>query len=364
MHAVLRLEPNGADAQQNQALEHALPEARALGSLARHDRAELPVVADHHHLLGARDEGDEALGLRRLRGLVHEYRPEPKLRQARVPRPRARRADDVRRLQDVQLQALRQRPVPPLVLGAQLAELVLELLQLGELPVSSPRRAAQRLGLVVQSEVLHGARDALAAPRGDANHPEARLLDLLRELVHRDVRRRAHEHLLPPRVARRQVVHDGRGGHRLARPRRALNQAQGRAQHRPHRAPLAVVQRREVRGVLALGQGRVEERRGDRRVVAEEEMVHVPAHARLVQRERAKRLLRPVERGGLPEEIHAERVVDVRGRGSPALAPQLHPNLLVRGELHHLADGGPRRRRGVVSLLAAASAQSQLVADD
>ena len=153
----------------------------------------LPVVADHHHR-GARDEGTSTR-LRRLRGLV------PAARNSfarRGSRPRARRADDVRRLQDVQLQRSVGASRSRRRLGSPAARL--ELPQREKTPdvfPSWPRRPGLRA-----EWVLRGARDALAAPRGDANHPEARLLDLLRELVHRDVHARTSTCPLALRVAR------------------------------------------------------------------------------------------------------------------------------------------------------------------
>ena len=51
-------------------------------------------------------------------------------------------------------------------------------------------------------------------------------------LIHRDVGRRAHNHL--SLILSREVIHDGGGSHRFSRPRRALNQTRP-LQHRAHR---------------------------------------------------------------------------------------------------------------------------------
>ena len=140
MHAVLHLQPDGLDPQRDQTLEHALTETRPRGSLGRHNRPELAVIADHDHLLGAHDERDEAFRFRRLRALVHEHLAEAKVRQPRVPRADGGYANHVRGGDDLALNLTLQTLMPPLVVAAELAEFILELLQLLKLRLSGESR--------------------------------------------------------------------------------------------------------------------------------------------------------------------------------------------------------------------------------
>ena len=73
VHAVLHLQPDRPDAEQHEALEERLRQAGTLGALAHDDGTELAVVADEHDLLGAQHDGDDALGLGRLRRLVDQH---------------------------------------------------------------------------------------------------------------------------------------------------------------------------------------------------------------------------------------------------------------------------------------------------
>ena len=235
MHAVLHLQPDGLVAQQDEALEEALPQTRARGALAHDHRPQLAVVAHDDRLLGAQHQRDEHLRLRRLRALVDEHLAEAERRQPGVARADAGGADHVRGPQDVALHRAAQRLVPLLVTSAQLARLRLELRQLAQV---RPLRRGQVQYLVVQRQVLHRAGHRLAALGHEAHHLEAGGGDLLRQLVHRHVGRRRHDDLPLPR----QVVHHRGGGDRLPRAGRALHQAQRPREHRLHRQLLTVVQ--------------------------------------------------------------------------------------------------------------------------
>ena len=239
VHAVLNLQSYGLHPEGDESLEHALTEASSRRLLRRHHRSELAVIAHHHHLLRAHDERDEALGFRRLRALVHEHLAEAKVRQPRVAGADGGYAHDVRRGDNLPFDLALQPLVSPFVVAAQLAELVLELLQLLEL--RSLGRVQVR-DLVVEGEVLHGRRHVLSGPRRESHDAQPRALDLLRELVHGDVGGGAHDHL--PEVLLRELVHDRRGCHRFSGSRRALDEAERSLQHRARRALLRVVERR------------------------------------------------------------------------------------------------------------------------
>ena len=73
MHAVLHLQAVRPHTEQDEALEKALAQARLRRELAHDDGPELHLVADEHELLGAQRDGDEALGLGRLRRLVDQH---------------------------------------------------------------------------------------------------------------------------------------------------------------------------------------------------------------------------------------------------------------------------------------------------
>ena len=97
-HAALARERHVLAAVLDEPLEERLREAGTRRLLARDHRAELAVVPHEHELLGAEDDGDEALWLGGLRGLIDEALAEAQHRDARVARRAARAAHHVRRL--------------------------------------------------------------------------------------------------------------------------------------------------------------------------------------------------------------------------------------------------------------------------
>ena len=70
MHAVLHLQPEGADAQDHQPLKEGLAETAQGRLLAHDDRAQLAVFANQDQLFGSQHRRDHALGLRGLHALV------------------------------------------------------------------------------------------------------------------------------------------------------------------------------------------------------------------------------------------------------------------------------------------------------
>jgi len=86
-----------------------------------------------YQLPGAQDDRDEALRLGGLRRLVDEDGLELGLGEARVAGAHARAAHHVRGAEQLALALALQRPVALLVRRAQLARLVLQLLQLLQL---------------------------------------------------------------------------------------------------------------------------------------------------------------------------------------------------------------------------------------
>jgi hypothetical protein len=295
--------------------------ADALGGLLAHDdRAELLVITDEHHLLGTVHQRDEALGLRGLRRLVHQHLAKAKVGQARVAGAHAGGADDVGVLQDLALGGPLERLVLAFVGRAQLAQLVLELLQLAQL---ARVRRVQVAHLVVQGQELDRRRNHLAALGAQPHHLEPRGVDALGQVVDCHVAGRADQDLAL--VLLRQVVHNGGRGHRLARARRALDQHQRALQRRLDRADLRVVELGQPGRREALGQHDLDGLRLD--VVAQQPVVDVARHRRLLHRERAHGGLHAVERGALPHKLHREAVHNV-GRHA-AVAAQLQPHLLA-----------------------------------
>mmetsp|Transcript_5605 Transcript_5605/g.9207 ORF Transcript_5605/g.9207 Transcript_5605/m.9207 type:complete len:232 (+) Transcript_5605:1356-2051(+) len=229
MHAVLHLQSNRTSAQQHQPLEETLRQS-CLGSfLAHHHWPKLAVVAHQYELLDAHHDGDEALRLHGLRRLVDEQLSEAQVGQPRVPRPHTGHANHVGRLQDLPLRLRSQMAKPPGVGGDQVANLVLEPLQLAQLGlvrgVEVPHQRMQR-------QVVDGRECRFSGLGGDPNDLETRLVDLFGQLVHRHVGGRTHEHLSD--ILLRQVVHERGRGHRLPSPWRALNQTKRLLQHCAH----------------------------------------------------------------------------------------------------------------------------------
>mmetsp|Transcript_6255 Transcript_6255/g.15425 ORF Transcript_6255/g.15425 Transcript_6255/m.15425 type:complete len:311 (-) Transcript_6255:812-1744(-) len=205
VHAVLHLQPDGTHTQCNETLKQTLAETGPRGLLAHDDGSELAVVAHEHTLLGPEHDGDEALWLCGLGALVDEHLCESEVGEARVAGPDACGADDVGSHEDLSLCGAFEGLVLLLVSRRQLPELVLELLQLGQIALFCGVQVAHA---VVEGEVLHGRRHALSALGTQPHDLEARGVDLLRQLVHRHVGRRAHQHL-PMRHAA-QMQHDAR----------------------------------------------------------------------------------------------------------------------------------------------------------
>ena len=111
------------------------------GALLAHDhRSELAVIADEDELLCPQDDGDHALGLGGLHGLVDEDGGEAHLGEPRVARADAGARDDVGHLQELALGLLPQRAETLLVVRGELAGLVLELLQLAQLAGARKRK--------------------------------------------------------------------------------------------------------------------------------------------------------------------------------------------------------------------------------
>lgn len=69
------LQAVGSVSEDDEALEQRLREAGLGRPLAHDDGSELAVVSDHDELLGAHDDGDEALSLHGLRRLVDQNLP-------------------------------------------------------------------------------------------------------------------------------------------------------------------------------------------------------------------------------------------------------------------------------------------------
>ena len=86
-------------------------------------------------------------------------------------------------------------------------------------PPSSPLHVSD---LVVQGEEGHRGLDGLPTLGTQTHHLEARLVDLLRELVHRDVRGGTHQHLAVTLLG--QMVHHSGRGDRLACARGTLHE--------------------------------------------------------------------------------------------------------------------------------------------
>ena len=121
----------------------------------------------HSHLLGAEDDGDERLGLARLRRLVDEHLREAEALEAPVTRTRARRADDVRVLEQLLLEVARQVAQPPLVRVAELPARVLALLEQARELGAHAR--GELLDHVVEAQRVDGGRHGLAAARRHAD---------------------------------------------------------------------------------------------------------------------------------------------------------------------------------------------------
>ena len=176
----------------------------------------------------------------RLRRLIDQHRPKLELGQPRIPRAHTRTTNHIRHAQNLLLAQPTQRLILALVVRAQLPLLVLELNQLLQLNV---RRAVRHL--LVQRQKRDRRVQRLPRLGRQPHHLEPRRVDLLRQLVHRDVRRRADQHL--SRVHLREVVHDRGRRYGLARTRRPLDEAQRLLQHALHGVHLGVVELRQTR---------------------------------------------------------------------------------------------------------------------
>mmetsp|Transcript_35599 Transcript_35599/g.120617 ORF Transcript_35599/g.120617 Transcript_35599/m.120617 type:complete len:354 (+) Transcript_35599:1382-2443(+) len=206
--------------------------------------------------------------------------------------------------------------------------------------------------------MVDGRRDGLAGLGAEAHDLEARRVDLLRELVHGDVRRRRHEDL--PHALLRQVPDDRRGRHGLARARRPLDQRQRLRHDGAHGRGLGVVQVRQAGNARAAAARR---RRAALQhlgldVVAQEPVVEVAAQRRVVDGQILQRVLHAVVGRALPHEIDDEAALrDLRGGIG---RPQLQRDLAV-GEAQDVA----RRLPGLAVLARAAGVEAdlELVAD-
>lgn len=156
---------------------------------------------------------------RSLSGFVDQDRAEFDLRKTRVTGAHTRAADNISRIKYLLLALPNERLVLPFVVAAKLALFVLELNQLLKLDVRGV------VGdLAVEREEGDGRVEGFAGFRSEANNLEAGSMDLLRELIHRDVRRSADEDLA--RIHLCEMIDDRRRGDGLSGTGRALDQTE------------------------------------------------------------------------------------------------------------------------------------------
>ena len=79
MHAVLHLQTDRTNAQQNQPFKQRLCQTRLGGFLAHHDRPQLAVITNQHELLDTQHNRNKALGLHGLRRLVNQQLAEAQI---------------------------------------------------------------------------------------------------------------------------------------------------------------------------------------------------------------------------------------------------------------------------------------------
>mmetsp|Transcript_56805 Transcript_56805/g.172959 ORF Transcript_56805/g.172959 Transcript_56805/m.172959 type:complete len:249 (-) Transcript_56805:1355-2101(-) len=247
------------------------------------------MVAHESDLLGPHHDGDKALRLGGLRRLVAQDLLEAEIREPRVARANACGADHVGCLQKLALGGILQLLELLFVAMRQLAELVFEREQFLQFLMV---RRVEVANLVVQGQEVHAARHSLPALGAEPHDLEASFVQLLCQLVHRNVGRRAHQDLAL--VLPREVVDDRGARHGLPRAGRALDQVQRALHGLAHRVDLRVIQLWQVR------RGEVARRLGAQRlrldVVPEELVVQVPGDAGVVNCKCPHARLHPVER--------------------------------------------------------------------
>eukprot|EP00760_Papus_ankaliazontas_P009432 PhM_4_TR14077/c6_g2_i1/m.60765 len=272
------------------------------------------MVADEHDLAAPQNEWNEGLGLARLRALVHKHVLEAEHRQAGVTGTNTRCADNVGFGQDVLLHSSEKADVLLLVLGVELPELVAQLAELAETaPLGAPR--GDLVHLVVQREELNRRRHALAALGTQTHYLQARQVNTLRQMVHGDVAGCRDEDLSLVDCA--HVVHNRRARDGLAGARGALDEAQGLRQHATHGGALAGVELgKPWRGHLL---GHVHSQRRRLHGVAEQTVVEMRGHTRLITREDSHGLLHAVVRRRAPHHLDSVAVRDLLGHDARVL---------------------------------------------
>mmetsp|Transcript_17012 Transcript_17012/g.34921 ORF Transcript_17012/g.34921 Transcript_17012/m.34921 type:complete len:264 (-) Transcript_17012:234-1025(-) len=241
MHPILHLKSDRANPDQNQPFEHGLGQSGLGGRLAHDHGSQLAVIPHQNNLLGSQTDGNQSLGLHRLRRLVDQHLPESEILESRIAGPDARATNHVRRLQNLPFGTSPQGTILPLIPLGQFADLVLEPL---ELRVLVPGGQG---GHDVQAQVIDGGGGRLAGLGRETHHSQPRRRDLFGQLIHRDVRGGRDQNLTHPLLG--QVIHERGGGDSLPGPGRTLNETHGPFQDRRDRLQLTLVETGQTRNL-------------------------------------------------------------------------------------------------------------------
>jgi len=136
-----------------------------------------------------------------LSGFIDKNSPKLHFGQSGIPRTNASATNNVGGIEDLPLALLDQSLILPLVVGAQLPLLVLQLNEFLQLHV---RRVLGHL--LMESQERDGGIKGLSRLRGDTDRFQPRGMDLLGELIHGNIGRRADQN--GTRVHFRQMVND------------------------------------------------------------------------------------------------------------------------------------------------------------
>mmetsp|Transcript_99127 Transcript_99127/g.206634 ORF Transcript_99127/g.206634 Transcript_99127/m.206634 type:complete len:346 (+) Transcript_99127:1539-2576(+) len=342
MHSVLHLQANGSDAKEDQTLEETLVETGLGSSLAHDHGAELTMVPNENDLLGAHHDRDETLRLCGLGGLVAENLLKSEVLEAGVASADASCANHVGGLKKFALRGILKLLELLLVDVRKLSKLFFERDQLLKLLMIW---SVEVPNLVVESEVVYPAGDGLPTLGAQTNHLQASPMELLGELIDRDVRRGADQDLAL--ILPRHVVHDGRARHRFSSAGRPLDEVK-RALH----GLLDGV----GLGVIQLGQvGSREMPRKCRshclslHIMTQQSVVEETGDARVIDGERPHGSLHTVEGGRFPDELDTEAVAHVP-RTDVLGATKLQSDLLVRCDLGDVTNGAPACIFGIAEI--------------
>lgn len=163
--------------------------------------------------------------------------------------------------------------------------------------------------LLMQRKEADTRVEGLARFGSEADDLESGSVDLFRQLVDGDVRRRANEDLTGVHLGK--MIDDRGGGHGLAGTRRTLDETKRLLQDALDRVHLRMIKFRKARSREAFRHLRPEGLGLD--FVTKQFVVDVSADTLFVDGKRLHRELHPVEAGGFPDKVGGEVMHAVGG---------------------------------------------------